>query len=48
MAAPSIEPILDHERQEALDTLVLAFATDPVIRWLYLPPSDTWRGSRVS
>ena len=35
MAALPFAPVLERERQRALDTLVLAFTADPVIRWLY-------------
>ena len=35
MSEPQIVPVLESEQQRALDTLVLAFAADPVERWLY-------------
>ena len=35
MSATPFLPVHENERKRALDTLVLAFAADPVIRWLY-------------
>jgi GNAT superfamily N-acetyltransferase len=35
MSPGSIEPVLQGERQRALDVLVTAFTADPVIRWFY-------------
>jgi ribosomal protein S18 acetylase RimI-like enzyme len=38
---PTVSPVTETERAAALDTLVLAFAADPVERWLY-PRPDTY------
>ena len=35
MSELTVSPIAEDERSAALDTLVLAFAADPVERWLY-------------
>ena len=35
MSATPFSPVHESERQRAIDTLVLAFAADPVIRWFY-------------
>jgi ribosomal protein S18 acetylase RimI-like enzyme len=35
MGARPFAPVGDDEQSRALDTLVLAFSADPVIRWLY-------------
>jgi ribosomal protein S18 acetylase RimI-like enzyme len=35
MSAHPISPVGEHEQGRAIDTLVLAFTADPVIRWLY-------------
>ena len=35
MNAAAFAPVLDGDRQRALDVLVTAFTADPVIRWLY-------------
>lgn len=40
----TVSPVGENERPTALDTLVLAFAADPVERWLY-PQPDTYLGS---
>jgi GNAT superfamily N-acetyltransferase len=40
----TVSPIGEDERSRALDTLVLAFAADPVERWLY-PRPDSYLGS---
>jgi GNAT superfamily N-acetyltransferase len=40
----TVSPIGEDERSRALDTLVLAFAADPVERWLY-PQPDSYLGS---
>jgi GNAT superfamily N-acetyltransferase len=37
---PTVSPVSEHERSAALDTLVLAFAADPVERWLYPRPDQ--------
>src|ERR1700733_13959234 len=39
-----VSPVGQNERPTALDTLVLAFAADPVERWLY-PQPDSYLGS---
>jgi GNAT superfamily N-acetyltransferase len=39
-----VSPVGEDERSAALDTLVLAFAADPVERWLY-PQPDGYLGS---
>ena len=40
MSATPFLPVHENERKRALDTLVLAFAADPVIRWLYPEARD--------
>lgn len=35
MSSQLFSPVGDNEQGRAIDTLVLAFAADPVIRWLY-------------
>ncbi len=40
MVAPQILPVRKSERDKALDTLVVAFAADPVERWLYPEAHD--------
>ena len=35
MVPAKIAPVHERERHRALDTLVVAFTTDPVERWLY-------------
>lgn len=35
MNTAAFAPVLDSDRQRALDVLVTAFTADPVIRWLY-------------
>jgi GNAT superfamily N-acetyltransferase len=40
----TVSPVGDDERLTALNTLVLAFAADPVERWLY-PQPDSYLGS---
>ena len=40
MNEPTVSPVSEHERSAALDTLVLAFAADPVERWLYPRPDQ--------
>ena len=40
MRTQPISPVGEGEEQRALDTLVLAFTADPVIRWLY---PQAWR-----
>ncbi len=35
MATLPFAPVLESERQSAIDTLVMAFTADPVIRWMY-------------
>jgi hypothetical protein len=37
----TVSPVGEGERSAALDTLVLAFAADPVERWLY-PQADRY------
>lgn len=44
MSELTVSPIGEDERSRALDTLVLAFAADPVERWLY-PRPDSYLGS---
>lgn len=44
MSELTVYPIGEDERSRALDTLVLAFAADPVERWLY-PQPDSYLGS---
>jgi GNAT superfamily N-acetyltransferase len=45
MSEPAVSPMVgEEERSRALDTLVLAFAADPVERWLY-PQPDQYLGS---
>jgi GNAT superfamily N-acetyltransferase len=39
-----VSPVGEDDRHRALDTLVLAFAADPVERWLY-PQPDSYLGS---
>src|SRR5690348_2747677 len=40
MGEPSFSPVRPGDKQRALATLVLAFAGDPVERWLYPEPSE--------
>ena len=35
MSAQRVSPVPESEEARALDTLVSAFAADPIIRWLY-------------
>ena len=44
MSELTVSPLGEDERSRALDTLVLAFAADPVERWLY-PRPDSYLGS---
>jgi GNAT superfamily N-acetyltransferase len=40
VSAHPISPVSESQRERALDTLVLAFAADPVERWMY---PESWR-----